>query len=54
MSFKRNMYRALKYSNDLNALRKPRRGTRSRRIGRRIVRRTLGRLTGRLFAKLLG
>lgn len=44
---KRNAYRALKYSNDVNAVRK---GRVTRRIGRRVA----GKATGRLFRKIFG
>lgn len=41
------IYRALKYSNDVNAVRR-------HKVGRRVVRRVAGKATGRLFAKLFG
>ena len=44
--FKRNVYRALKYSNDLNAIQKGRVG---RRVGRRVYGKAAGRLARRLF-----
>jgi hypothetical protein len=47
MSFKRTMYRLLKYSNDVNAVRK-------NRVPRRIGRRIYGKATGRLARKLFG
>ena len=45
MRTKTLIYRALKYSNDVNAVRR-------RKVGRRIARRAAGKTTGRLFAKL--
>lgn len=44
---KRWMYKMLKYSNDLNAIKR-------RRVGRRIARRVYGKATGRLARKLFG
>lgn len=45
MSFKSMIYKLLKYSNDINAIKK---GKAGRRIGRRVA----GKATGRLFGKL--
>lgn len=45
MRVKSGIYRALKYSNDVNAVRRG-------KVGRRIARRIAGKATGRLFAKL--
>lgn len=45
MSFKSLIYQLLKYSNDVNAVRKEKTG---RRIGRRIA----GKVSGKAFGKL--
>lgn len=47
MRFRHHLYRALRYSNDVRAVRKG-------RVGRRVARRAAGRATGLLFRKLLG
>lgn len=47
MRLKSALYKGLKYSNDINAVR---RGKVSRRVGRRVA----GKVTGRLFRKLFG
>lgn len=47
MSAKRNAYRALALSNDINAIRRG-------RIGQRLLRRLFGKLTGRTAARLFG
>ncbi len=47
MSVKRTAYRVLRFSNDLNAVRKG-------RVGRRIKRRIYGKVAGRLARRLLG
>lgn len=46
MTFKSMLYRDLRASNDLNAVR---RGKVPQRVGRRVVGRATGRLMGRLF-----
>jgi hypothetical protein len=46
MSWKRSMYRVLRYSNDARAVR---RGTVHRRVGRRAYGRATGRLARKLF-----
>lgn len=47
VTWKTAAYKALKYSNDLNAVRRG-------RVPRRIVRRGLGRSFGRAMRKMLG
>lgn len=47
MNLKRTLYRALAFSNDVNAVRKG-------KVGRRIVRRAYGRATGRLARRIFG
>lgn len=46
MGWKRSIYKALKYSNDINAIQK---GKVGRRVGRRVAGKATGRLFGRLF-----
>jgi hypothetical protein len=47
MSTKRFIYKALKFSNDISAVKKG-------RVGRRIGRRIYGKATGRLARRLFG
>lgn len=46
MSLKRNIYRILRVSNDINAIRRGRFG---RRVGRRVAGRMSGKLIRRIF-----
>lgn len=46
MAWKRTMYRLLKYSNDVNAVR---RGKVGQRVGRRVYGKSTGRLARKLF-----
>lgn len=45
MSLKRNIYRILRVSNDINAIRRG-------RIGRRVGRRVAGRMSGKLIRRI--
>lgn len=45
MSFKSNVYKALKVSNDINAIQKG-------KVGKRIGRRVAGKVTGKTIGKL--
>jgi hypothetical protein len=47
MSFKSFLYRALRTSNDVNAVRR-------RRVPRRIARRAYGKVTGRIARRFFG
>lgn len=47
MNFKSALYKALKYSNDINAVQK-------NRVPRRIGRRLYGKATGRLARRIFG
>jgi len=47
MFSKRSIYRALKYSNDINAIQKG-------KVGRRVARRAYGKGTGKLARKMFG
>lgn len=47
MTFKSALYRALRLSNDLNAVQKG-------KVGRRVGRRLYGKFSGRLAGKLFG
>lgn len=47
MKFKTFAYKALKYSNDANAVKK-------NKVGRRVGRRVYGKATGRLARKIFG
>lgn len=47
MKLKSAIYKGLKYSNDINAIKKG-------KVGRRVGRRAAGKATGKLFKKLFG
>lgn len=47
--FRRFLYALAKYSGDIQAVRSPRKGAISRRVGRRIAGKATGRMLGKLF-----